>query len=120
MKTIHLFDNAEEAVPVEAGTTLFEQDSYADLMYALIEGKLAIIRDNQVLTTIEAGGLVGEMAILEHRPHYASAIAQTPCRVVPITQERFRFLIEETPNFAMDMMKIMAERLHQMDQMIIG
>lgn len=120
MKTIHLFDNAEEAVPVEAGTTLFEQDSYAELMYALIEGDLAIIRDNQVLTTIEAGGLVGEMAILEHRPHYASAIAQTPCRVVPITRERFRFLIEETPNFAMDMMEIMAERLHQMDQLIMG
>lgn len=120
MKTIHLFDDAQEAVPIEADTTIFEQDSYADLMYALVEGELSIIRNNQLLTTIQAGSMVGEMAILENRPHYASAIAKTPCRVVPISRERFRFLIEETPNFAMDMMEIMAERLHQMDQRVLN
>ncbi|MEO0708110.1 MAG: Crp/Fnr family transcriptional regulator, partial [Cyanobacteria bacterium J06649_5] len=62
------------------------------------------------------GTLVGEMAILEHRPHYASAVAKTECTVVSISPTRFRFLIEETPNFAMDVMEIMAERLHLMDR----
>lgn len=116
MKTIHLFDDASEAVLMTAGTTLFEQDSLANLMYVLLEGEIAIVRDHQEIATIQPGTLVGEMAILEHRPHYASAVAKTACTVVSISPTRFRFLIEETPNFAMDVMEIMAERLHLMDQ----
>ena len=113
---IHLFDNAEEAIAIEAGTTLFEADSSADLLYVLVAGEVTIVRDDCEIATVGAGGLVGEMAIVENRPHYASAIAKTDCKLVPVDRDRFRFLIEQTPNFAFTVMEIMAERLHQMDK----
>ncbi len=116
MKTIHLFDNAKEAVPTPASTTIFKQDDVAELMYVLVEGELAIVRDGQELATLVAGSIVGEMAILENRPHYASAVTKTDCRLVPINRQRFQFLVEQTPHFALDMMEIMANRLHQMDE----
>ena len=116
MNAIHLFDNAEEAIAVEAGTTLFEADSFADLLYVLIDGEVTIVRGDCEIATVGAGGLIGEMAIVENRPHYASAIAKTDCKLVPVSRSRFRFLIEQTPNFAFTVMEIMAERLHQMDK----
>lgn len=116
MRMIHLFDNAEEAIAIEAGTTLFEADSSADLLYVLVAGEVTIVRDDCEIATVGAGGLVGEMAIVENRPHYASAIAKTDCKLVPVDRDRFRFLIEQTPNFAFTVMEIMAERLHQMDK----
>lgn len=117
---IHLFDNAEEAIAIEAGTAIFEEDSFADLLYVLIEGEVTIIRENRELATVGAGSLIGEMAIIENRPHYASATAKTNCKIVPVDRHRFRFLIEQTPNFAFMVMEIMAERLHQMDRQAIS
>lgn len=116
MKAIHLFDNAEEAISVEAGTILFAENSFADLLYILINGEVKIIREDCEIATVGAGGLIGEMAIVENRPHYASAIAKTECKLVPVDRNRFRFLIEQTPNFAFSVLEIMAERLHQMDR----
>jgi len=118
MKTIHLFDNAKEAIPAPAHTTIFKQNDIAELMYVLVEGELAIVRDGQELATLSAGSMVGEMAILENRPHYASAVTKTACRLVPISRQRFQFLVEQTPHFALDMMEIMASRLHQMDERV--
>ena len=116
MKAIHLFDNAEEAIAIEAGTTLFAENSFADLLYVLIAGEVTIVREDCEIATVGAGGLIGEMAIVENRPHYASAIAKTDCKLVPVDRHRFRFLIEQTPNFAFSVLEIMAERLHQMDR----
>jgi uncharacterized protein (AIM24 family) len=45
-----------------------------------------------------------------------SLICQTDCKLVAINQKRFRFLVEQTPNFAIEVMTIMAERLDRMNQ----
>ena len=54
------------------------------------------------------------MAILENRPHFASAVAKTTCQLLPSERKRFQFLVEQTPNFAFDVMEMMAEWLHHM------
>ncbi|MGD1948985.1 MAG: hypothetical protein ACFB14_04990 [Leptolyngbyaceae cyanobacterium] len=36
-------------------------------------------------------------------------------RLPYIDRKRFQFLVEQTPNFALDVMQMMAERLHQMN-----
>ncbi len=115
MKTINLFNHPADFITVDAGTTIFEQDQVNGSMYVLIEGEVVIKRDNKELVTVTAGNLIGEMAILENRPHFASAVATTTCQLIPIDRKRFQFLVEQTPNFAFDVMEMMAERLHQMN-----
>ena len=116
MKMIHLFDNAEEAIALEAGSTIFKADSFAEFLYILVDGEVTIVREDCEIATVGAGGLIGEMAVVENRPHYASAIAKTDCKLVAVSRDRCRFLIEQTPNFAFTVIEIMAERLHQMDR----
>lgn len=115
MKTLSLFNNATDFVTVGEGETIFEQGHITDLMYVLIEGQVSITRNGKELATINPGGIFGEMALLENRPHFASAIARTPSKLVPINRKRFQFLVEQTPNFALDILEIMADRLHQMN-----
>lgn len=116
MKQIHLFDHAEDAIASTAGTIIFEQDQVSDLMYVLIEGEISLLRDGKALAVLTSGTLFGEMAVLEDRPHYATAVAKTDCKLVGLDQNRFRFLVEQTPYFAIDVMTIMAERLQRMNQ----
>ena len=120
MKTLSLFDKPSDFIILEPGATLFKQDQVSDLMYVLVEGKIAIQRDDVELVIVNSGSLVGEMAILENRPHFASAVAKTTCKLIPIDQKRFQFLVEQTPNFAIDVMEMMAERLHQMNVKVVA
>ncbi len=115
MKTLNLFKHPSDFISVEAGETIFKQEQVTELMYVVIEGEVIIQRDDQVLATVSSGNLIGEMAILENRPHFGSAIAKTTCQLIPIDRKRFQFLVEQTPNFAFDVMAMMAERLHQMN-----
>ncbi len=120
MKTLTLFKHPSDFISVDAGETIFEQDHVTDLMYVVIEGEVVIQRDHKELAIVSSGNLIGEMAILENRPHFASAIAKTTCQLVPISRQRFQFLVEQTPNFAFDVMAMMADRLDQMNLKVMG
>ena len=118
MTQIHLFENAADALPFAAGTAIFEQGGTSEVMYAIAAGEVSLTHNDRLLATLTAGTLVGEMALLEQRPHYVTAVAQTDCKLVPIDRRRFQFLVEQTPYFAIQVMTIMAERLQRMNQLI--
>ena len=40
----------------------------------------------------------------------------TGCRLVAIDKRRFLFLVQQTPSFALDVMKVITERLRMMNQ----
>ncbi len=108
---IGLFRHATNAVTFEPGEKIFETGQTGDTMYAILEGEVEIIVQNKVVETAVTGGIIGEMALIDHSPRSADAIAKTPCRLVPVDQQRFLFMVSETPNFALWVMHIMAERL---------
>jgi CRP/FNR family cyclic AMP-dependent transcriptional regulator len=54
-----------------------------------------------------------EVALLDDRPRSASAIASTDCKVAVIDLNRFGVLVQQTPFFAVDVMRVMAERLRR-------
>jgi CRP-like cAMP-binding protein len=58
------------------------------------------------------------MAMVDGQPRTASAVARTDCRLVPIDQKRFQFLIQETPYFAIEVMRLLVERLRRVNQLI--
>ena len=43
----------------------------------------------------------------------ATAVAKTDCKLAPINQNRFKFLVQQTPHFALHLMQGMAERLRR-------
>ena len=46
-------------------------------------------------------------------PRSATAITRTDAELVPIDEKRFLFLVQQTPFFALQVMRVMAERLRQ-------
>lgn len=70
----------------------------------------------QVVETVEKGGLFGEMALIEKENRVATAVAKTDCRVVAVDETRFLFLVQQTPNFALHVMRVLSDRLRRMDE----
>jgi CRP/FNR family cyclic AMP-dependent transcriptional regulator len=73
---------------------------------------------NRLVETLEHGSIVGEMGMVSPGPHSASVMAKTDCEFVAIDQKRFQFLVQQTPFFAVQVMRLMAERLRATDKLL--
>jgi CRP-like cAMP-binding protein len=113
MTTLNLFREARDAVEYPAGRAIFEEGQAGDCMYAVVEGEVEITQGGKHLRTVPAGSIFGEMALIEHGPRSATALAKTDCKLVAINERRFSFLVQQTPFFALQVMRIMSERLRK-------
>jgi CRP/FNR family cyclic AMP-dependent transcriptional regulator len=98
-----------------AGETIFSAGETGDVMYSVVEGRVDIALSGDVLETVEEGGIVGEMAIVDHGPRSASAVARTEVKLTPIDAKRFELIIGHNPNIALLVMRAMTERLRAMN-----
>jgi CRP-like cAMP-binding protein len=115
MLATRLFEHASDAKPVAAGTTIFHTGDERDYMYAVLEGQVDIVVNGRVVETVVSGGIFGEMALIEKDQRTATAIARTDATVVAVDERRFLFLIQQTPNFALHVMRVLSDRLRRMD-----
>ena len=113
---IKLFNNDTDYVSYAAGQAVFRQGDAGELMFAVIEGTVDIIIKGHTVEKIGAGGVFGEMALIESRPRVATALVGADAKLVPIDRKRFEFLVQQNPFFALQLMTIMAERLRRMDE----
>ncbi|MDM8557715.1 cyclic nucleotide-binding domain-containing protein [Candidatus Parabeggiatoa sp. HSG14] len=115
MTTISLFSKSNDFVSFSAGQIIFKEGDPGKVMYAIIEGEVEILIGNKVVDTVSAGNILGEMALIDTSPRSATAVPKTDCKVVPISRRHFTFLVQQTPNFALEVMQVMANRLRRMN-----
>lgn len=118
MIPIDLFSHKSETVRVPAGEALFLEGQQGNLMFVLSTGIAEVFIKNRLIETLEHGSIVGEIGLVSPGPHSASVIAKTDCEFVAVDENRFQFLVQQTPFFATRVMRIMAERLRATDKMI--
>lgn len=87
-------------------------------MFVLSVGSAEIIVKNRVVETIVSGNVVGEMGIVSAGPRSATVVAKTRCEFVAIDEKRFQYLVQQTPFFATQVMRVMAERLRAANDLL--
>ena len=110
---LRLFENASDTRHFQAGQTIFADGETGSEMYVIRAGKVDIIQNGKVVETLDSGNLFGEMALIDNAPRSATAKANTDCELVAINAKRFEFMVQETPNFALTVMKVMTDRLRR-------
>jgi CRP-like cAMP-binding protein len=113
MAILNLFQYVKDQIPYSAGQVIFSEQDTGEVMYVVIDGEVEVSYHGQSIETIGPGGLLGELAIIDHKTRSATATAKTDCKLVAIDQQRFLFMIEETPFFGLEVMKVMADRLRR-------
>jgi CRP/FNR family cyclic AMP-dependent transcriptional regulator len=117
MAILNLFKFVKEQVSFPAGTVIFKEDDTGNEAYVVLEGEVDLTYKGRLLETLSSGGLMGEMALLDNQTRSATATAKTDTKAVKIDRSRFIFMVQETPSFALEVMKIMADRLrHEHDK----
>lgn len=115
MDLIDLFRHETGYHSVAAGQTIFAVGDPGLVMYVLIEGQVDILVGHEVVESAGPGAILGEMALIDRMPRSATAIARSDCRLLPIDIQRFDTLIRKTPDFARHVMKVMADRIRNMN-----
>lgn len=108
LKRIRLFATAENAdmvrlarlgEPVEAlpGAVLIDQGDVGTECFLVLEGEAAVLSGGEHVATIGPGSIVGEMALVGHRPRNASVVAQTDMHLLAFNIAAFKRVLDERP-----------------------
>jgi CRP-like cAMP-binding protein len=110
-------DRLSETASLRPGEFLFREGDAADAVYIVLSGTLRIMSGIAVYEVVEAGGIVGEMAIVEEdKPRSASVISSTYAELIKVDRPSFREMVKASPDFGLMMMRVMARRLRIMNQ----
>ena len=100
------------------GEILFRAGDPGDSMFVVLEGALEIRVGDKVVETAVRGAIIGEMALIDQSPRGATVVAKENSKLVKIDRRRFHFLIQQNPFFATHVMKVLADRLRQMNKLL--
>jgi CRP/FNR family transcriptional regulator, cyclic AMP receptor protein len=102
----------------KAGEIIFRQGDPAEELYIVKSGKVEIRLGNRLLDTLPELSIFGEMALIDHSPRSATAVAATDATVVPVGEKQFLFLVSRTPHFALNVLRVLARRLRTANSII--
>ncbi len=95
-----LVDLAEEFT-FDEGTTIIQEGNVEDCMYVLLEGSVAILRENDgialPLMTMEPAAFFGEIALVDDGPRSATVRAKERCKVLRIDRSTVSVLAGVQP-----------------------
>jgi len=118
MNMAELFRHETNLENLAAGQTLFNEGEKGELMYVLMSGTAMILVNSRLVETAETGAVVGEMSMIDEDTRSATVIAKTDCALLPIDRKRFNYLIQQTPNFALNIMRVISARLRKTDAIL--
>ena len=98
------------------GDIVFSQGTLGDTMYLVRFGSVDLITNDQVVETVEAGGLFGEMSLIDGSPRSTTAKVRKACELAPIDKSTFLHMVGATPDFALQVMRRLAQRLRTMNE----
>lgn len=117
MNLLDLFRHADDAQSFAAGDKILAEGSSGHAMYVILEGSVEILVGDRRLDVAGPGEIVGEMALIDSGARSANAIAISDCRLAPVDVRRFTYMVQQTPFFALHVMKVLADRLRRINRL---
>jgi CRP/FNR family transcriptional regulator, cyclic AMP receptor protein len=102
----------------KAGEVIFRKGDPAEELFIVKDGKVEIRLGNRLLDTLPENSIFGEMALIDHNPRSATAVAATDATVVPVGEKQFLFLVSQAPHFALNVMRTLAQRLRSANSVV--
>jgi len=93
------------------GDTIFLKGDLANCMYIVIRGQVEMRIDDLVVDVAHAGGMFGEMGIIDEAPRSTTAVASADTVLLVIDEKHFLELVHETPFFALKVLRNVTDRV---------
>jgi CRP/FNR family cyclic AMP-dependent transcriptional regulator len=107
---------AGATVTYQTGAIIFNKGDTGGCMYIVQSGVIEMVIGETVVETCGANEAIGFMSMIDGAQRSSTARVKETCEVSLIDQRRFRFMVDEVPNFAQYIMGAMARRIRGMGE----
>ena len=108
----------ESELPADA--VLTHEGRHEGYFFVVAVGSVRIERAGRVVNRLGPGDFFGSIALVDAGPRTATAITETPSRVLSITNEQFRELLDESPELRSAVMDAAEHNLRTIDDETIA
>jgi CRP/FNR family transcriptional regulator, cyclic AMP receptor protein len=99
-----------------AGSIVFNKGDAGSCMYVVQSGVVEMVIGDTVIEVCGPNEAIGFMSVIDGAARSSTARVKEPVELSIIDQRKFRFMIDEVPNFANYIMGAMARRIRGMGQ----
>jgi len=107
---------AGASVTYAAGSIVFNKNDPGACMYIVQSGVIEMLIGDTVIETCGSNEAIGFMSMIDGAARSSTARVKEACELSLIDQRKFRFMVDEVPNFALYIMGAMARRIRGMSQ----
>jgi membrane protein len=100
------------------GDTIFMDGDPGDEMFSVLKGKVAIMKGEKETAVITPGRCFGGMSFFLGSLRVARAVALQDVELVTISNENINNLMNEFPEFVVEILREMAERLRETNKVV--
>lgn len=97
-------------VRIPAGQVLCEQGAHAQEVFVVLDGTVEVSRAERSVGVVGAGGIIGEMALVDGGPRTATTTARSEVTALALSRSEFRQLMTQFPAVATRFRAISAQR----------
>ena len=106
--------NAGANVTFASGSVVFNKGDPGSCMYVVQSGVIEMMIGDTIIEVCGPNEAIGFMSMVDNAPRSSTARVKEACELSAIDQRKFRFMVDEVPNFALYIMGAMARRIRGM------
>jgi CRP-like cAMP-binding protein len=99
-----------------ADEEIVREGSTGTALYILLSGEARVEQDGREIGRLAAGDFFGELALIEEHPRSATVVAATDTDCLLFPAWEFTALLEEHPEVAVPILRVLIRRLHRSEQ----
>jgi CRP-like cAMP-binding protein len=120
VETIKILENHPDRT-FPAGEVIFADGTEGELMYGILSGEVEMYIKGQLIETLQKGDVFGAGALLHpDKLRESTAIAKTDCKLACLNQPQFLFAVQETPMFAIEVLRSYSDRFRKLKKIFAG
>lgn len=100
-------------VEVAAGVEIMDQGKVGQTCYVICEGAASVYVGGEHIASLDEGSMVGEMALIDHRPRSATVVADSDMKLLAFETDQFKTLLDTMPKVSQKVMGILNARLRR-------
>jgi CRP-like cAMP-binding protein len=108
---LHRVSELSDEVELTAGSVLVDQGDPGTHCFVILDGIASVYVRGEHVATMDRGSMVGEMALVDHRPRSATVVADTDLDLLRFDSVAFGKLLEEMPKASERVMTLLRARL---------
>ncbi|NEQ77162.1 MAG: Crp/Fnr family transcriptional regulator [Okeania sp. SIO2D1] len=98
--------------------SIFTEGQEGRSLYIVVSGKVRVHLADRELARLEQGACFGEMSLFDAEPRSASVTTLEICECLMLTQMQLYDAIDETPDIAINIIRLLSRRIRELNQKI--